>query len=183
MCILTLYSNVIFSFVFLSCIFNIFTVFIYYHELYSLRNKIPKQQQKSVLFNIHHSLLELNKLRWRFLKKRQNIHENLPEQTDVDAVEILYDIRHIRELLVNQLTRENAADFRYHLLYPQQSFKRIAVLIDRILFFIYLISMPLSIIILFKSNNQSRLSSTKNQLLDLRKVGIDPLPLYRECPT
>jgi len=183
MCILTLYSNVIFSFVFLSCIFNIFTVFIYYHELYSLRNRIPKQQQKSVLFNIHHSLLELNKLRWRFLKKRQNIQENLPEQTDVDAVEILYDIRHIRELLVNQLTRENAADFRYHLLYPQQSFKRIAVLIDRILFFIYLISMPLSIIILFKSNNQSRLSSTKNQLLDLRKVGIDPLPLYRECPT
>jgi hypothetical protein len=182
-CILTLYANVIFSFVFLSCIFNIFTVFIYYHELYSLKNRIPKRQKKPVLCSVHHSLLELNKQRWAFLTKRRNIQGNLPEKTDLYAVEILHDIRYVRELLMNLLTRDNSSDFSYHLLYSRQSFKQIAVLFDQILFFIYLISMPLCITILFKSNNQSHFSSTKNQLLDLRKVAaIDPMPLYRECP-
>jgi hypothetical protein len=182
-CILTLYSNVIFSFVFLSCLFNIFTIFIYYHELYSLRNKIPKRQQKRILLTIHESLVVLNKQRWTFLKKRRKIQENLPKKKDVNAIEILHDIRYIRELLMNLLLRKNSTDFRYHSFYPKQSLQQMAVLIDRILFFIYLISMPLTVIILFKSNNQSRLSSTTNQLLDLRKLAIDPMPLYRECPT
>ncbi len=182
-CILTLYSNVIFSFVFLSCLFNIFTIFIYYHELYSLRNKIPKRQQKRILLTIHESLVVLNKQRWTFLKKRRKIQENLPKKKDVNAIEILHDIRYIRELLMNLLLRKNSTDFRYHSFYPKQSLQQMAVLIDRILFFIYLISMPLTVIILFKSNNQSRLSSTTNQLLDLRKLAVDPMPLYRECPT
>jgi len=181
-CTLTLYANVIFSFVFLSCIFNIFTVFIYYHEIYSLKNRIPKRQEKSVLFSMHNSLLELNKQRWAFLQKRRNIQENLPEKTDVDAVEILHDIRYIRELLTTLLIRNNSSDFSYHLFHSRRSFKQMAVSIDRILFFIYLFSMPLCIAILFKPNNQSHISSTKNQLLDLRKVAIDPMPLYRECP-
>ncbi len=182
-CILTLYSHVIFSFVFLSCVFNIFTIFIYYHEQYSLRNRIPKRKEKPLLFSIHHSLLEFNKQRWTFLKRRQNVQETLPERTNIDAVEILHDIRYIRELLMNLLIRDNAADFHYHLFYPQRSLKRIAILIDRILFFIYLILMPLSIAILFKSNHQSHLSSTTNQLLDLRKAAFDAMPVYRECPT
>lgn len=182
-CILTLYSNVIFLFVFFSCIFNIFTVFIYYHELYSLRNRMPKRQEKPILFNVHQSLLELNKQRWTFLRKRQNIEENLPEETGINAIELLYDIRYVRELLTKVLLRDSSTDFHHYLLYSQQSFKQMAILIDRILFFIYLISMPLSIIILFKFNHPSRTSSAKNQLLDLRKAAVDPLPLYRQCPT
>lgn len=182
-CILTLYSNIIFLFVFLSCIFNIFTVFIYYHELYSIRNKIPKRQEKPVLFSIHQSLLELNKQRWTFLRKRQNIVENLPEQTGVDAVELLYDIRYVRELLTTLHIRKNSNDLHHYLFHPQQSFKQMAVRIDRILFFIYLISMPLSLAVVLKFNYQPRLSLAKNQLLDLRKVAFDPLPLYRQCPT
>jgi hypothetical protein len=177
-CTLTLYSYLIFTFVFLSCVFNIFTVFIYYHEIYSSRNK-----QERILFTVHQSLIELNKQRWTFLKKRQNIQENLSEQTDLAAMEILYDLRYIRKLLMNLYLRENSIDFRYHIFYPQQSFKQIAIFVDRILFFLYLISMPLTIIVLFKSDNQSRLSTTTtNQLIDLRKEAIEPMPLYRGCP-
>jgi hypothetical protein len=181
-CTLTLYSYAIFTFVFLSCVFNIFTVFIYYHELFSLRHKIPKRHQGHVLFTIHQSLSELNKQRWAFLKKRQNIEENLPEQSDVAAIEILYDLRYIRKLLMNLHMRQTSTDFPYHLFYPQQSLKQIAVLVDRVLFLMYLISMPLSIIALFKSDNHPRLSSATNQLLDLRKEAIQPIPLYRGCP-
>jgi hypothetical protein len=59
-------------------------------------------------------------------------------------------------------------------------------LVDRILFIIYLILMPLSILLLFQSTNQSRLTSlTKtnrtNQLLDLRKSTADPISLFRGC--
>jgi hypothetical protein len=181
--ILTLYSNIIFSFVFLSCVFNICTIFIYYHEQYSLKNKLPKRQEKPVLLTINESLLELNKQRRTFLKRRRNIDDHLPEQTDIDAIEILHDIGYVRQVLVNILLRNNPADFRHQTLYSQRSVKQIAVLVDRILFFVYLIFMPLSLAVLFKTNNQSPLSSTLNQLLDLRKTASDPMPLYRGCPT
>jgi hypothetical protein len=59
---------------------------------------------------------------------------------------------------------------------------------DQILFIIYLILMPLSILLLVRTTNQSRLASlartnTTNQLLDLRKTSIDPIALFRGCPT
>jgi hypothetical protein len=182
-CILTLYSYIIFCFVFLSCIFNIFTIFIYYHEQYSLRNKLPKRREKPALLTISQSLLELNKQRRTFLKRRRNIEEHLPEQTNIDAIEILHDIGYIRQVLTNLLLRQNSPDIRHQILYSKRSVKQIAVLFDRFLFFIYLFLMPLSIIILFTINNQSRLSSIPNQLLDLRKATNDPLPRYRGCPT
>lgn len=201
LCTLTLYSNVVFFLVFLSCIFNTFTVFIYYHEQYSYRNQLPKRK-KSILFTVHKSLMELNKQRWAFLKKRRNIQFNLPEQTDIDAIELLHDIRYFRQSLINMFIRRNSIitstslslssfDFRHPLFYPKseakQSVKQIAILIDRILFIIYLILMPLSILLLFKSTNQSRLASLiktnlTNQLLDLRKSTVDPIPLFRGCP-
>ncbi|CAF0841696.1 unnamed protein product [Adineta steineri] len=180
--ILTLYSNIVFSFVFLSCIFNIFTIFIYYHEQYSMKHKKLKGKQKPILSNIHESLLEMNKQRWTFLKKRRNIHYKLPEQTDVSGLEVLHDIRYIRQLLMNLLVRQSTADFRYHLFQPKRSLKQIAVLIDRVLFFIYLISMPISTIILFQSSNQPRLPAATNQILDLHKTVTDPIPVFRGCP-
>ena len=201
-CTLTLYSNVIFLLIFLSCIFNTFTIFIYYHEQYSDRHKRTKRK-KSILFSVHKSLIELNKQRWAFLRKRQNIQENLPEQTDVDAVELLHDIRYFRQSLMNMFKRRNsmitttslsltlsAFDFRHPVFYPRSkakwSVKQIAILIDRILFIIYLILMPLSILILFHSTNRARLASLAktnrtNQLLDLRKSLVDPIPLFRGC--
>jgi hypothetical protein len=197
-CTLTLYSNGIFLLVFLSCIFNTFTIFIYYHEQYTHRNEVPKRK-KSILFNVHQSLIELNKKRWAFLRKRRNIQENLPEQTDVDAVELLHDIRYFRQSLMNMFIRRNSVittaslssfDFRHPLFYPKseakRSVKKIAMFIDRILFIIYLISMPISILLLYRSTNQSRLASlartnNTNQLFDLRKATSDPILLFRGC--
>jgi hypothetical protein len=195
MCTLTLYSNVVFLLVFLSCVFNTFTIFIYYHEQYSYRPKISKRK-KSIVFSVHKSLIELNKQRGTFLKKRRNIQEHLPEQTDVDAVELLHDIRYFRQSLMNMIRRRNSVitatsfDFRHPVFYPKskvkRSVKKLAILVDRILFIIYLILMPLSILLLFQSTNQSRLTSlTKtnrtNQLLDLRKSTADPISLFRGC--
>jgi hypothetical protein len=190
-----------FLLVFLSCTFNIFTIFIYYHEQYSYRNQIPKRK-KSILITVHKSLMQLNKQRWAFLRKRRNIEEHLPEQTDIHAIELLHDIRYFRQSLMNMFIRRNSMvpttsfslssfDFRHPLFYPKsevkRSVKRISILIDRILFIIYLILMPLSILLLFKSTNQSRLASLAktnhtNQLLDLRKSSTDPIPLFRGCP-
>jgi hypothetical protein len=201
LCTLTLYSNVTFLLVFLSCIFNTFTIFIYYHEQYSHRHKFPRRK-KSILFTVHKSLVELNKQRSAFLRKRQNIQENLPEHTDIDAIELLHDIRYFRQSLLNMFIRRNSIitttslslssfDFRHPFFYPEsttkRSVKQIAILIDRILFIIYLILMPLSILLLFKSTNQSRLVSlaktnSTNQLLDLRKSTVDPIPVFRGCP-
>jgi hypothetical protein len=201
LCTLTLYSNVTFLLVFLSCIFNTFTIFIYYHEQYSHRHKLPRRK-KSILFTVHKSLVELNKQRSAFLRKRQNIQENLPEHTDIDAIELLHDIRYFRQSLLNMFIRRNSIitttslslssfDFRHPFFYPEsttkRSVKQIAILIDRILFIIYLILMPLSILLLFKSTNQSRLVSlaktnSTNQLLDLRKSTVDPIPVFRGCP-
>ena len=201
-CTLTLYSNVIFVLVFLSCVFNTFTMFIYYHEQYS-HGHVRRRRKKSVLFNVHRSLIELNKKRSTFLRTRKNIQEDLPEQTDIDAVELLHDIRHFRQSLTNMFIRRNSIitstslslasfDFRHPLFYPKskakRSVKQLAVFIDRILFIIYLISMPLSILLLYQSTNQSRLESLArtnktNQLFDLRKATSDPLVLYRGCPS
>jgi hypothetical protein len=200
-CTLTLYSNVVFLIVFLSCIFNTFTIFIYYHEQYSYRHQVPKRK-KSILHSVHKSLIKLDKQRWTFLKKRRNIQQHLPEQTDVNAIELLHDIRYFRQSLMNMFIRRNSIvpltslslssfDFRHPLFYPKsevkRSVKQLAILMDRILFIIYLILMPLSILLLVKSTNQSRLASlartnTTNQLLDLRKSSIDPIPLFRGCP-
>ncbi|CAF4045272.1 unnamed protein product, partial [Rotaria sordida] len=92
LCILTLYSNIIFSFIFLSCLFNILTIFIYYHEQYFLRNKILKQQQKQTfLFTINQSLSEFNQQRLIVFEKYQNIQEYLPEHININNHEILYD--------------------------------------------------------------------------------------------
>ena len=196
-CTLTLYSNVVFILVFLSCIFNTFTVFIYYHEQYSYRPKISKRK-KSIVFSVHKSLIELNKQRWTFLKKRRNIQDHLPEQTDVNAIELLHDIRYFRQSLMNMIMRRGSImtatsfDFRHPIFYPKskakRSVKQIAIMIDRILFIIYLILMPLSILLLFKSTNQSHLTSlaktnSTNQLLDLRKSSVDPISRFRGCPT
>ena len=201
LCTLTLYSNVIFVLVFLSCIFNTFTIFIYYHEQYSYSTKTAKRT-KSVLFTVHKSLIELNKQRWSFLRKRKNLQQHLPEQTDVDAVELLHDIRYFRQSLMNMFVRRNSVitatslslssfDFRHPFFYPKsstrRSVKQIAVLIDRILFIIYLLVLPMSFAILFRSTQRARLASlaktnTTNQLLDLRKSATDPIPLFRACP-
>ena len=200
-CTLTLYSNIIFVLVFFSCIFNTFTIFIYYHEQYSHKTQVPKRK-KSMLFTVHRSLLELNKQRWKFLKKRENIQKHLPEQTDVDAVELLHDIRYFRQSLMNMFIRRNsvvtstsfsisAFDFRHPFFFPdsvgKRSVKQIAMFIDRILFIIYLILLPLSVLILFHSTHRAHLASLvktnrTNQLLDLRKSLVDPVPLYRGCP-
>lgn len=199
-CTLTLYSNGIFLLVFLSCIFNIFTVFIYYHEQYSQKRDVPKRK-KSILFTVHQSLVELNKKRWAFLRKRQNLREHLPEQTDITAIELLHDIRYFRQSLMNMFIRRNsvitsttftlsAFDFRHPFFYPKskakQSVKRIAILIDRILFVIYLISLPLSILFLYQSTHQSYQASLArtnktNQLHDLRKATSEPIVLYQGC--
>lgn len=198
-CTLTLYSNVIFLMVFFSCIFNTFTIFIYYHEQYSQRNPQSKRK-KSLLLTVHKSLIELNKQRGTFLKKRRNIQDHLPEQTDVDAVELLHDIRYFRQSLMNMFVRRNsvittssmsAFDFRHPVFYPdsagKRSVKQIAMFIDRVLFIIYLLLLPLSILFLFQATHRSRLVSlartnATNQLLDLRKSLVDPIPLFRGCP-
>ncbi|CAF1196975.1 unnamed protein product [Adineta ricciae] len=181
--IITLYSNIIFGFVFLSCIFNIFTVFIYYHEQYSMKHRKIQNEQRGTLTTIHESLVELNKQRWTFLHKRRNLREHLPEQTNLEGLQILYDIRYIRQVLMNFLVGQDPVDIRYNLFHSECSLKQIAVLIDRILFFIYLVSMPLSVIVLLQGSQQSRLPSETNQMLDLRKSTIDPMPIFRGCPT
>lgn len=196
-CTLTLYSNVIFFLVFLSCIFNTFTVFTYYHQQYSYQPRTRKRK-KSIVFSVHKSLIELNKQRWKFLKQRQNIQDNLPEQTDVDAVELLHDIRYFRQALLNLFVRRNSLktaatlEFRHPVFAPKANVKRsvkeMAMIIDRILFIIYLVLLPLSILLLFKSTNQARLDSLSktsgpNQLLDLRKATTDPVQLFRACPS
>ncbi|CAF2514283.1 unnamed protein product [Rotaria sp. Silwood2] len=184
LCTLTLYSNIIYSFVFLSCLFNILTIFIYYQEQYFSRNKILKQKKPNLLFTIHQSLLELNKQRSKLSKKCRNIQKCLPKHIDINAYDMLHDVRYIRELLKDLHIRGNFTDFRHNLFYPKPSVKQLAVLVDRILFFIYLISMPSTLIILFKSNSQSNvLPTTTNQLLDLRRTAADPAPVYRGCPT
>ncbi|CAF1521493.1 unnamed protein product [Adineta ricciae] len=195
-CTLTLYSNAIFFLVFLSCVFNTFTVFTYYHHQYSFQPK-HRKRKKSIVFHVHKSLVELNKQRWRFLKRRRNMRENLPEQTDVDAIELLHDIRYFRQALMNLFVRRNSLrtgatlDFSHPIFSPQtkdkRSVKEIAMFIDRILFIIYLILLPLSVLLLFKSTNQARLDSLSktsgpNQLLDLRKSSTDPVQLFRACP-
>ncbi|CAF2445513.1 unnamed protein product [Rotaria sp. Silwood2] len=198
LCTLTLYSNVVFLLVFFSCIFNTLTIFIYYHEQYSYRQKIPKRK-KHILTTVHKSLIELNKQRCLYLRKRHNIHENSPEYTNTDAIELLHDIQYFRQSLMNMFIRRNSIitpttlssfDFRHPLFYPRSqakwSAKQISILIDRILFIIYLISMPLSILILFQSINRSRLASlartnSTNQLLVIRKSTIAPVLLFCGC--
>ncbi|CAF4485463.1 unnamed protein product [Rotaria sp. Silwood1] len=198
LCTLTLYSNVVFLLVFLSCIFNTLTIFIYYHEQYSYQHQIPKRK-KNILVTVHKSLIELNKQRWLFLRKRQNIHEGLPENTNMDAIELLHDIQYFRQSLMNMFIRRNSIvtttalssfNFRHPLFYSESqskwSAKQIAILIDHVLFIIYLISMPLTIFILFQSTNQSRLASlaktnSTNQLLDIRKSSTLPMARFRGC--
>lgn len=197
-CTLTLYSNIIFILVFFSCIFNTFTIFIYYHEQYSYRGKIPKHK-KSVLFTVHKSLVELNKQRWVFLRKRRNIQDNIPEQRNIHAIELLHDLQYFRQSLMNMFIRRNSIvnntlssfAFRHPLFYPKsegkRSVKRIAELIDRTLSFIYLIIMTLSILLLFRSKTQSHLISlvktnSTNQLLDLRTSPTGPILRFRGCP-
>lgn len=182
-CVLTLYSNLIFLLVFLSCIFNIFTLFIYYHEIYTIRNRVPKRDDHELLINVHQSLIALNKQRWTFLKRRLNIQQHRPSQTDINATEILYDIRYIRELLITLQRQQEPNHILIQFLSSQRSFKQISLLIDRILFFIYLLSIPLCLLILYIYNNPSRLPSSTNQLHDLRQLeATDPLPLFRTCP-
>ena len=199
LCTLTLYSNVVFLIVFLSCIFNTFTIFIYYHEKYSEQK--PVRRRKNILTSVHKSLIKLNKQRWTFLKKRQNIQQNLPEETDIDAIELLHDIRFFRQSLTNTFVRRNSIipltslssfDYRHPLFYPEKKVKRsvkqLAIIMDQILFIIYLVLMPLSILLLIRTTNQSRLASlartnTTNQLLDLRKTSVDPIAIFRGCPT
>ena len=203
LCTLTLYSNGIFLLVFLSCVFNTFTIFIYYHEQYAQKQDQQPKRRKSVLFTVHQSLVELNKKRWTFLRKRKNLRENLPEHTDINAVELLHDIRYFRQSLMNMFIRRNSIitstsftlssfDFRHPFFYPKskakQSVKKIAILIDRILFLIYLISLPLSILFLYQSTHQSHLASLArtnrtNQLHDIRRATHDPIVLYRGCST
>ena len=182
-CALTLYSNLIFLLVFLSCVFNISTVFIYYHEIYTIRNRIPQRHDQQLLIDVHQSLIELNKQRWTFLRRRLNLQQHLPEQTDIDATKILYDIRYIRELLANLHQRQQPNHILIQFLSSHRSFKQLSLLIDRILFFIYLLSIPLCFLILYIYNNPSRLPSSTNQLRDLRQTeAVDPLPLIRGCP-
>ncbi|CAF1258009.1 unnamed protein product [Rotaria sordida] len=129
-------------------------------------------------------IVKFNQKQLILFKKYQNIQEYLSENIDISVHDILYDLIYIRELLKDLLKQKNFTNFRHHLFYSQQSIQQFAILIDRILFFIYRISMPLSMIILFKSNNQSNISSsTINQLLDIRKTAIDPPSVYRGCPT
>lgn len=201
-CTLTLFSNLMFLLVFLSCIFNIFTIFVYYHEQNSYQRNLPRRK-KSVLFTVHQSLIELNKQRWTFLRKRQNIQNQLPEHTDIDAVELLHDIRSFRQSITNMFQRRNSMirspsmslstfEFRHPLFYPQSKVKRsmktIAMFIDKILFVVYLILVPMSILILIHSSKQSYLDSLKrtnttNQLIDIRKATTDPVATFRGCPT
>ena len=200
-CTLTLFSNLMFLLVFLSCIFNIFTIFIYYHERNTYQRNLPRRK-KSVLFTVNKSLIELNKQRWAFLRKRKNIQNHLPERTDVDAVELLHDIRYFRQSLNNMFHRRNSLftsssmclssfDFRHPVFYPtstaKKSMKTIATVIDQILFVIYLILVPFSIFILIHSSKQSYLDSLKrtnttNQLIDIRKSTTEPVPTFRGCP-
>ncbi|CAF3355300.1 unnamed protein product [Rotaria socialis] len=198
-CTLTLYSNIVFILVFLSCIFNTFTIFIYYHDQYSEKHKAPKRK-KSILLTVHKSLMQLNKQRWIFLRKRRNIGENLPENSNIHGIELLHNIQYFRQSLTNLFSRRNSVitatslssfDFRHPLFNPKshakQSARQTAVVIDRILFIIYLISMSLSVLILFQSTNRSRLASLAktnrtNQLINLRKSKIDPVLIFRGCP-
>ncbi|CAF1409388.1 unnamed protein product [Rotaria magnacalcarata] len=183
--LLTLYSNTIFSFVFLSCVFNICTIFIYYQEQFIIRNKMSKRKKNTFLLNLHKSLSNLNQQRWLSLQECGNVQECLSEGNNVNAIEILSDIRHIRELLMNLFVRENSTDFyQYVSSSSKRSVKQLAVLVDQILFFICLILMPLSMVLLFTVNNKSLASSTAtNQLLDFRKTAVDPKPVFRGCPT
>lgn len=180
--ILTLYSNIIFSFVFLSCIFNICTIFIYYHKQYSLKPKQFKGRPRPALATIQESLWELNKQRWTFLRRRRNIEEKRPEQANLDALQTLYDVRCIRQVLVNILLQHQPVDVGQYLFRSKRSLKQIAVLIDRILFFVYLTSMPLSIAVFFQVNSHTRPSPATNQILDQRKSDVDPTPVFRTCP-
>ena len=183
LCTLTLLSHVTFMFVFFSCVCNIFTVFTYYHEVYTLRNQAPKRDKERVLHTLHQSLTELNRQRCSLSRKSAHHPRNSTVQNEMVAMELFRDLRYVRKLLFNYLLRHDPSDLRFHLFHPHQSLKRIALLIDRILFFIYLLSMPLSIlIILLKSDDPSRLSPTTNQLYDLRRATTEPMPLFRSCP-
>ena len=174
-CILTLYSNVIFCFVFLSCVFNIVIIFIYYRQRSSLYHPRAKQRKHPVLLTVYRSLLELNLQRCRCV--------SADERTNSDSsVNILKDIRSIRQLLVRLVRQEHTLNFSGHLHSPERSVKQMAVLMDRILFFLFLVSMPISGLILLQSNYQSNPPSATNQLLDLRKTAIDAVPVYRGCP-
>ena len=200
-CTLTLYTNAIFLLVVLSCIFNTFTVFIYWHGQYSYRQQNP-QHRKNVWSSVHKSLTKLNKQRCLLLKKRQNIQENVSKSTHIDeAIELLHHMKHFRQSLTNIFVRRNpvvmtaslslsSCDFRRPLFYSEpgirQSVKRISIVVDRMLFITYLISLPLSILFLYKSAHQAHLTSlaktnSTNQLLDLRKSSIDPKPLFCGC--
>ena len=177
-CILTLYSNVIFCFVFLSCVFNIVIIFIYYRQRAPLRNPKSKQRKCPALLTIYRSLLALNIQRCR----RVSTWNSFCDRTNTESLHILNDIRSIRQLLMRLLRQEQTKDFSGQLHYPERSMKQMAVLMDRILFFLYLASMPLCSLILFQSNYQSNPPSATNQLLDLRKTAIDAIPVYRGCP-
>ena len=183
LCTLTLYSHVTFMFVFFSCVCNIFTIFTYYHELYILRNQIPKRENVHVLSGLYQGLGQVNKQRRDVFRRSTTSRTSSSIQAKLVDIELLQDFRYIRKLLLNFLLRQDPSNVRFYLFHFPQSLKRIALLIDRVLFFIYLLSMPLSIfIILMKSDNPSRLSPTTNQLYDLRRATSEPMPLFRGCP-
>lgn len=135
-----------------------------------------------------------------FKKRRRNIRENLFEQTDIELIELLHDLRYFWQSLMSMFILRNSVkistswwsfDFRHPIYYPKpktkQSVKKLAILIDCILFLIYLILMLFGILFLFISTNQSRLASlvkinSTNQLLDLLQSSMDPVSLCRGCP-
>lgn len=197
-CILTLYSNIVFILVFLSCIFNTYTVFLYYHERYSHKGRISKRK-RNFLHSLHKSLVKLHKQRSLFLRKDRNIEKKLLNNSNAEGIELLHDVQYLRLSLINTFKRRNSLttgttlpsfDFPHPSLNPssqvKQSAKQIAVTIDCILFIIYIIAMTLSLLILFHSEHKARLASltrtnSTNQLLNIRKSTVDPIVLFRGC--
>lgn len=184
LCILTLFSNTIFLLVFLSCIFNVLTIFIYYHERYMTHPKNPSKEKQTCLHNIHKSLLNLSQHRWLLFKTCSNVNESISEENDENARAVLHDIRHIRNLLMSLEIQEKFSNLYQNVVYKKHSVKKLAEFVDRILFLIYLILMPICFVISFKPYQQTHmLPSNTNQLLDLRKTAGDPLAIFRGCPS
>ena len=181
-CRLTLYANTLFCLVFLSCVSNIFTAFMHYHQEFFLPKHEFHQSSKSIYSKIYQSLIVINKHRCG-CRKTSTIQPS--EQADTASRNILRDLSSIRQLLVSVRKRQSLIRRPQYLSSRERKFQRATIFIDRVLFIVYSTSMLVCVILILGRPTETSFLAARNrsnQLIDLRKTPTDAVPLYSGCP-
>ncbi|CAF1219754.1 unnamed protein product, partial [Didymodactylos carnosus] len=180
----------------------------------TMKKKKKRRQDNNgnMMSTIYKSIINLNRQRMKMNETKTDIIEN---EDNINAIELLNDIKYLKEILthmykqtcstttteynqiniieqydyfqIRQKSRidNNKTEFNTYLT-KHFSYKQLAIILDRILFIIYLIIMSLTGILFLNvqhSRSYALNGNRTSQLYDLRKKSTAiPLPLFRGCP-